>query len=256
MSEITHKKLSEEEAKQKEYYNSIAEDYDKHYSEKYSLKYRYNLFDYILKGIDLNGANVLDAMCGNGQNTQYFLNKGANVTGLDISEGQCALFAKRYPNTKIVCASILDTGFADNIFDFIISDSLHHLHPRVNEAINEIHRILKPGGKYMIWEPAAGSIMDYFRKLWYKTDNKYFEENEQSIDINKIKEDFSDKFDFLKIKYGGNIGYLLVHESIAFRIPINLIKYYAPVLLPIDRFIQKFQFRLISCWGITVVRKK
>lgn len=256
MSDMVRKTLSKEEEKQKKYYNSIAKDYDKHYSEKYSLKYRYDLFDYILKGINFQDAIVLDAMCGNGQNTQYFLNRSSKVTGLDISEEQCVFFAKRYPESEIVCASILDSGFEDNSFDFVISDSLHHLHPHVYEAINEIHRILKPGGKYMIWEPAAGSVIDYFRKLWYKTDSKYFEENEHSIDINKLKKDFSDKFDFLKIKYGGNIGYLLVHESIAFRIPIRLIKYYAPVLLPVDRLIQKFQFKLISCWGIAVVRKK
>lgn len=51
--------LSDEELKQKEYYNFIAKTYDNYYASSPALHYRYRLYHRILSGIDLSGSIVL-----------------------------------------------------------------------------------------------------------------------------------------------------------------------------------------------------
>ena len=47
--------------------------------------------------------------------------------------------------------SIHNTKFLDNTFDAIyICGGLHHVLPLLNETMNEIHRILKPGGLFIL----------------------------------------------------------------------------------------------------------
>ena len=57
--------------------------------------------------------------------------------------------------------------FIDEEFEVIYLNSLHHLHPNVNDAIQEFKRILKPNGYIILWEPSSESLLDIFRRIWY-----------------------------------------------------------------------------------------
>ena len=94
-------------------------------------------------------------MCGGGQNSTYFVARGCEVTGVDISEQQCALYAQRFPGQRVLCRSILDTGLDDDSFDLVFTDSLHHLHPRLDDGVREFHRVLRPSGSLVAWEPPS-----------------------------------------------------------------------------------------------------
>lgn len=181
---------SETEDRQRSYYNEIAIEYDVHKgSTNYAFSYRKMWLDQIFKGINLKNMKTLDAMCGGGQFTGYLVKMGTEVTGLDISEKCCRIYKARFPGCKIVCGSILQTPFENDTFDLVVTDSLHHLYPYVDECITEILRILKPNGYLLMWEPSSGSIFDIARKIWYKIDPKYFEQNEKSIDCDLLKKD-------------------------------------------------------------------
>src|SRR5438309_2280494 len=66
------------EARQRAHYDRIAEAYDAHYSDKWSLLYRrLFLYEPLIAGIDLRGRKVLDAMCGSGQTAAYLLRRNA-----------------------------------------------------------------------------------------------------------------------------------------------------------------------------------
>jgi SAM-dependent methyltransferase len=248
--------LSASELQQRRYYNEIAVTYDKHYSNKFALQYRYGIYDGMLQGLSLERFNVLDAMCGGGENTGYFLSKGATVTGVDISERQCEIYQNRFPLSKVVCTTVTQTPFPDKHFDMIVTESLHHLHPEVSKGVAELHRLLKPGGYLLIWEPSAGSILDLMRKAWYKFDSKYFRDNEHSISLKRLVRDQSEQFTLEKYRYGGNIGYLFVHSSMHFRIPVKWIDTYASALLSVERLLMPLQTKLTACWVLALFRKK
>lgn len=249
-------KFSKEEQNQEAYYNAIARQYDRHYASANALKYRYWAYDLALKNLDLEGKRVLDAMCGGGEGTGYFLRKGARVTGLDISEECCAVYRMRYPDGEVVCASALETGFPDNTFDLVMTDSLHHLHPRVEEGVGELTRILKPGGYFCCWEPNARSVLDFFRRIWYRMDRSFFQENEGAIDIPELATSLKEHFEIKRVVYGGGAAYLLVNCSLMFRMPIGLVNLYAPALIATEKALKRIQPPFLSLWVLCLMQKK
>jgi len=247
--------IGQVEARQKNYYDRIAEKYDQHYHNKYAIEYRHGIYEGILRGMNIDNMYVLDAMCGGGENTSFFLKHGARVVGQDISEEQCRIYHARYPSCLVFCSSILKADFKDSVFDLVVVESLHHLHPYLNEGLNEILRILKPGGLLLLWEPSARSLMDFLRKLWYKYDAEFFESNEASIDLDEILREYRGRFTLVKKQFGGNVAYLLVATSMIFRIPPKLVKYYASFLMTIEKYIRLVQGRPFSCWVLALLQK-
>src|SRR5690606_5891580 len=207
------------EVLQQAHYERISRDYDAHYNDVYSQRYvKKFVFDVMFKDIDVANFEVLEAMCGGGQTAEYLLDRGAAVTGLDISPTQTNHFEKRHPRATAITGSMLYSGFDDNSFDLVsIVGGIHHMPPNVDEAITEVHRILKPGGHFCFMEPHSEAIADRFRRAWYARD-PLFAENEEAINMSELHEKFGDRFDFKHEYYGGNFGYLFVLNSMVFRV--------------------------------------
>lgn len=249
--------LGASERQQQEHYDHIAADYEAHYSDEWSIEYRRKfIYEPMLEGLNLSGMNVLDAMCGSGQTTEYLLARGATVTGLDISNQVVETFRARWSEAKVVNRSLLDSGLPENAFDcVVIIGGLHHIHPNVKQAVRELHRVLKPGGYLCFMEPHSGSIADVVRRVWYRFD-KLFAANEASIDIARLKNDFGDRFELKKAKYHGNFAFLLVLNSLIFRIPPGAKKFYAPALMKVEGLVNKLQSKLTSCFVVAQLQKR
>lgn len=242
---------------QKLHYDRITIEYEAHYDDPCSRRYRDKFFHQpMFEGMNLSGMKVIEAMCGSGQTTQYLISQGAQITGLDISDENIKSFNKRWPGRQAVCASILDSGLDSNSFDAVaVVGGLHHLHPNVDAAISEIHRILRPGGYLCFVEPHKGSFPDLVRQRWYKRDS-LFADNEEAIDLRAMKSKFASQFTFDRERYLGNAAYLLVLNSMVFRIPLKLKSFYTPPLLRLESMISPFQGRLLSCFVVCQWRKR
>jgi SAM-dependent methyltransferase len=242
---------------QQTHYDEIAVDYEAHYSDTWSLEYRRKfIYEPMFEGINLNGAFVLDAMCGSGQTTDFLLRQGAKVTGLDISEQVLTSFRSKWKNCNAVQRSLLDSGLPTNSFDCVaIVGGLHHIHPDVSRAITEIHRVLNRGGYFCLMEPHSGSFPDLVRRIWYRHD-RYFSENEAAIDFRHLEKEFADRFIVKRTHYLGNIAFLLVLNSLIFRIPLRAKRYYAPVLFPVEALVMRLQTQLTSCFAISQWQKR
>ncbi len=256
MEPINSKNLTLEEKNQKKYYDSIANYYEEHYASQASLKYRLELFHRILKSENVTNLRILDAMCGGGQNSGYFMQYSTQVTGIDISEKQCENYKLRYPKNSVICGSILGRHFDDNSFDFIVTDSLHHMHPYTEECMSEFNRILVPGGGLLLWEPAAGSLFDYARKAWYKLDSRYFEENEASIDLESLTSLNKERFRLKSKIYGGSFSYLFNNLSMALRKKPTKSSFWYRFFDLLERGMEPLQTRFTSLWFIALFEKK
>ena len=114
---------------------------------------------------------------------------------------------------------------------------------------------MRPGGYFCFAEPHAGSLPELFRRQWYKHDS-LFADNEAGIDMRALKNEFSSTFKFKSESYAGNAAYLLVLNSMVFRIPVSLKSFYAPALMAVESVINKLQGELSSCFVVAQWQKK
>ena len=96
---------------------------------------------------------VLDCGCADGRNSEYLINEGYEVTGVDHSQTVIERTQKRLPKGKFITGDIrkLDK-IESNSFDILIdAGALHVNFPKdIISIIEEYHRILKPSGKMFI----------------------------------------------------------------------------------------------------------
>lgn len=95
----------------------------------------------------------LDLGCGLGHQCRWLSERGYNVVGLDYAYGLLK-FAKSNGGA-VVNGSATALPFADNSVDFVYTIGvLHHLPTRADQlrACQEVARVLKPGGRFMVHE--------------------------------------------------------------------------------------------------------
>lgn len=243
--------------RQAAHYDRIAEGYEAHYADRWSLAYRARFISgRMTEGLPLREMKMLDAMCGSGELTDYLVGHGADVTGIDISPAVIDRFRAKHPSAKGIVGSIFETGFADASFDCVaVSLALHHAEPNTAAAIDEIARILKPGGWLVFSEPSRGSALDLLRRFWYRFD-PLFESNERAVDLDALETANRDRFEFVSKRYGGNIAYLLVYNSMVFRVPLVLKRIYSPALMRLERVLENVQGRRTACMVTVQWRKR
>ncbi len=106
------------------------------------------------------GLSVLDIGCGTGELLEEAARKGANVTGIDASEGMLAIARQRFCAAEcrgrhaLIHAGVaeLDSLFGEDAFDLITATLLFselHCDER-SWALGQLRRILRPSGTLVI----------------------------------------------------------------------------------------------------------
>ncbi|MEA5600012.1 class I SAM-dependent methyltransferase [Nostoc sp. UHCC 0252] len=106
-----------------------------------------------LQGLTIHSdSQVLDLCCGSGQTTQFLVKFSQNVTGLDASPKSLERARLNVPEASYVESFAEEMPFADNLFDVVhISVALHEMQPQqLRKIINEVYRVLKPGGVFTL----------------------------------------------------------------------------------------------------------
>jgi ubiquinone biosynthesis O-methyltransferase len=124
------------------------------------------------------GMTILDCGCGTGNFSIKLAEKGAQVTGVDLSTemmGVAKEKARRSElNINFVEADICNLTFPDNSFDAVFTMAVFEAIPDSQRAFQEMMRVLKPG-KFLL----IGTI----RKdaAWGRSYEKRVQENPDSI---------------------------------------------------------------------------
>ena len=108
------------------------------------------------------GAKLLEVGCGMGTDLLQFARGGANVTGVDLTPRSLETsrhHLELYGQTgEFALADCERLPFADESFDVAYSNGVLHHTPDTAGAVQEIHRVLKPGGQ--------ARVMLYHRGSW------------------------------------------------------------------------------------------
>ncbi|MEQ9001660.1 MAG: class I SAM-dependent methyltransferase [Coleofasciculus sp. B1-GNL1-01] len=137
---------------------------------------------------DIRGKRLLDLGCGAGENSVYFAQKGANCVAADYSAGMVdvalKLAAANGVNIEGHTANAMALDFADNTFDIVYASNLLHHIPDPKIALQEMHRILKPGGKACFWDPLKHNpVINVYRRMATEVRT----DDEMPLDINFVK---------------------------------------------------------------------
>ncbi|MFC1625143.1 class I SAM-dependent methyltransferase [Patescibacteria group bacterium] len=117
------------------------------------------MFDQISKKLNKNQQfSILDLGCGYGRLSKSILEKypKSHVFGVDISKNYIELYNKKLnPRGKAKVGDIRNIPFKDESMDFVfVVTSLMYIVDKINQekVFNEIFRVLKKNGKFMIIE--------------------------------------------------------------------------------------------------------
>ncbi|MBR4080415.1 MAG: class I SAM-dependent methyltransferase [Clostridia bacterium] len=105
---------------------------------------------------DAPGAQVLDLGCGTGLELDWYFrrNPGAQVTGIDLSQGMLAALGRKHAGRALtlVQGSYFAVPLGEDCFDAAVSvESLHHFTQAEKLGLyRKLHRALKPGGYFIL----------------------------------------------------------------------------------------------------------
>lgn len=99
---------------------------------------------------------VLEIGFGTGLNLPHYPEPIQKLTAIDPNSGMNALARKRIQSSRIIVANRVLNGenlpMDDNSFDSVVSTWTLCSIAKVEQALLEIHRVLKPGGKFFFIE--------------------------------------------------------------------------------------------------------
>jgi SAM-dependent methyltransferase len=122
----------------------------------------------------LKGKKVLEVGLGMGTIGQYAASFAGHYTGLDIANGPVNLMNHRLKqaglNGEAIVGSILDAPFENGTFDVILAFGCLHHTGNLQRALDECHRILKPGGRLtlMVYHAYGYRRFEHQRALTWK----------------------------------------------------------------------------------------
>jgi SAM-dependent methyltransferase len=114
-------------------------------------------YPYLARYLDepLRGRKVLEIGLGYGTLGQEIASRGADYHAVDIAPGPVSMMRRRLallgqPENRVTQASVLELPFESETFDYVYSIGCLHHTGNLRRSIDEVHRVLVPGGRAVV----------------------------------------------------------------------------------------------------------
>jgi 2-polyprenyl-3-methyl-5-hydroxy-6-metoxy-1,4-benzoquinol methylase len=149
-----------------QHYAVPPEEYFHHHEERDKLEYASMLMQQ-LQELRIEKGTLLDIGAGRGETLRVAREHGWEVTGIETSPS-FAEYATRYSGAQIIQKPLHECGFNENTFDAVVLGAvLEHLYNPA-EVVQEIARVLKPGGALFIDVPNERGLYFIAGNLYYR----------------------------------------------------------------------------------------
>ncbi len=121
------------------------------------------------------GSRVLDIACGRGAVLFPAVEAAGpqgEVIGIDLAQRMAELiyseiFQRAIENARVLQMDAESLQFPDEVFDWVMCGFAVFFFPRLEQALGEIRRLLKPGGHFAIssWQEDTSGKWDWFDQL-------------------------------------------------------------------------------------------
>jgi len=200
---------------------------------------------------------VLEIGCGAGLVSSHLAMAGAKLTAIDLTDQAIEITKERF-NLKQLTANVIQMNaeeleFEDNSFDYVVSWGVIHHSGNMQNIINEIYRVLKPGGKAYLMVYNENSIRSkVFAPFWLGLiKGKLLTKNVKEI-ISEITDGYiarhltENKFNSMAKNFN-NINYSYSDEIDT--ISAYLLGPFRRLLLLVPKLKRKIELFLAKRWG-------
>jgi len=112
------------------------------------------LYHHVVDAGELLGKNVLEVGCGRGGGTSYVARylRPAQLVGVDISDSAVRFCKNRHSieGLDFRQGDAEALPFDNNSFDTVLNVESSHCYGSIDKFFSEVHRVLKPGGSFLI----------------------------------------------------------------------------------------------------------
>jgi SAM-dependent methyltransferase len=109
-----------------------------------------------------DGRRLLDVGCGTGHHMASLRERGFEVAGVDGSVEMIAHARANNPGAQIKVADVDSLPFPDSSFDFVLCIEVLRYLPDFTRCVNEIARVLKPGGVCLVTAAPLFNLNGYW----------------------------------------------------------------------------------------------
>jgi ubiquinone/menaquinone biosynthesis C-methylase UbiE len=126
---------------------------------------------------DVAGRRVLDAGCGSGSTSLALVERGADVSGFDVSTAMIEIARRNLPATDLRVHDLAEPlPWDDDTFDIAVASLVLHYLEDWSKPLAELHRVLSWGAQLLVSvnHPGAFPIvhpdLEYFGTTEYTED--------------------------------------------------------------------------------------
>jgi ubiquinone/menaquinone biosynthesis C-methylase UbiE len=179
-----------------------------------------------------HGARVADLGCGSGVFTELLQREGYAAVGFDINAKLVALGRSKYPGLDLIEADAENLPVDSESLDGVLLSGLLHDFPDPTRLIGEVCRVLKPGGRFVGFDP---NRLNPIMWLYRDRSSPFYSpigvtENERPILAWRMAQMFRDQSFSVRIDYLAGLAYRYVASQ------------RTRALLPIYNFIDEIIF--------------
>ena len=244
--------LTEKNIREKIFHNDL-QSKPKGRFENIFYKALYNLTEDFFNKLKIfsKNAKILDYGCGTGSSLKKVIEfEPKKIVGIDISDVSIdkarSNIGSHKDNLELIVDNCEKTKFGENEFDLVYGTGiLHHL--QINQCLNEISRVLKPGGRLLFIEPlGTNPFINFYRYLTPGSRSK----DEHPL----LKEDFDNinrKFSKMEIKY---YGFFTLVFFPFYKNPKD--SKFFKILKGLDQYFFKFRIFRKLAWSVLIIAEK
>jgi ubiquinone/menaquinone biosynthesis C-methylase UbiE len=201
----------------------------------------------MLAGIPTDG-RILDNGCGVGLLHERIPRR--RIVGLDISAEMLRRAADHYD--QLILGNSQELPFRSGSFDVAFCRSLLHHLPEPERAVDEMRRVLCPGGRLVVADTNTSLLSALPRRLAYRGER--FSDEHQNLSRRRLETLLRPRFTVDDVQYFGYVAYPLI----GFPDLVRAFRYFVPkpfwsaALMSVDRLLANVPFVRTQSWGIIV----